>query len=289
MAQNFKMDGHELPLCFDEMFNRLGNKEIFLLVNRPKIFLAMINCDSSTYYIEVAVHEAVHMMDFNITMDEALKLDEEKLKEITKYQFRSEGDVLLLSNLGLPKPSVIVHKLIQESFPSLLEDPNSNFVSFYNDYILDEDTASSFSFEFGFSTELNAYAHGTVIEDHLKRKNRENPQHGFFDKIIGQRQGGIFFLSLHHAYLSELKKKAPEKFKKLLEDKVQKRSIHSNLERMIDAIIMSHKSYPLGKGEFSDGEVNIVNGFKKLRDDEVIGSFIEKEKLDRLNKIIDDI
>ena len=281
-----RKNGHKVPYCFDKMFGRLGEKEIFLLVNRPKVFLSMINCKSSTYHIEVAVHEAVHMMDLNLNMDEALKLSEKKLNEIPKYQFRSKTDVLKLNDLGLPRPYDMVNSFVERSFPELLEEKDSGFVSFYKDYITDKTTASSLSFEYGFSTELNAYVHGTIIEDRLKRKNRKSLKHDPLDKVLGQRQGGIFFLSLHHVYLSELKKNNPKEFKKLLDDKILKNSLRSNINRMVDALLISHRNYPLGKGEFSESELNVIEAYKKLRNDDVIKSFIKKEKINRLNEVI---
>ena len=146
-------------------------------------------------------------------------------------------------------------------------DTGSIFHGFYSEYLLDSSTLSSYSYDYGFSTELNAYTHGLEVEARLKRNlSLSNP----VSQIMGQRYGIIFFLTMYEVYLKELRKNHVEVFQQIKTNSSYTNSLKILVGNAVKNLKFSKEVFP--KDNF--GEKSIISVFNSASDDSALADIL---------------
>lgn len=212
--------------CEENAKALLDPKELYLFNKHPAMAKAFLDCGSPSFGLDTVVHEAVHMEDFGVpsfkTIEEVEQWFEKNKNPRLNFFTLDEKYLPEMSVTRLPSPNKLINRFLKENYPEILEEETSTILTFVEMYIDDLKTAYANSFTQGFS-ELNAYAHGLKTEHRLKND-------------LKSRYGVLAFTFFLKAYLHQLKKESPGKFKILLKDKNRK-FISTFLKQSSDILI----------------------------------------------------
>ncbi len=169
----------------------------------------MLECgENLSLSLMVAVHEGAHFLDYSF----------ENAEQIFQKEFDRNNISLLLTNLNRVKaPSIEVpspydiFEVLEKDDPFIDKIKNSEVLSYdYQEYILDQEMLSSENATYGLGSELNAYAHGTLLGYSILPYSDElenSINYGIPGALKTQRTGLIFFTAILFKYLNSLKDK----------------------------------------------------------------------------------
>lgn len=205
-----------------------GEKFIF---NRHTWTHQFIDCNSSTYAMEIVIHEATHFEDLGVPAG-VNQVELEKWfsnpKNIKFNQYlisgQKNGEMQLKTS---PKPKTFILKFLKTNYPNILSDDSHMLQSFLEGYINDTSMLASYSFTKGIVTELNGYVHGLKVEQRIKGNGHE----------LEQRYGVLGFLFFAKAYLAQIKKDLPSVWKEI--KTAQNLQLLINLFRDASTVLMT--------------------------------------------------
>lgn len=214
-----------------------------------------LNCEDSEYgnslfFLDAAVliHEATHFEDFG------LDANGENF-ELSKFNlYTVDGDHI--GNLQTPQPLPSVKKLVRpylkKNRPSFLSE-DSAFKVLHDMYIGDNDSMAADNIQ-GMATELNAYAHGAIVQARtllklpknilIKDVNGEEQEiSNPYVNMPTQAEGILHFLYNFNLYLKLLKKQQPKTWENFYSAH-NKNYLNKLFSSSVEALkISSHCSY----------------------------------------------
>jgi hypothetical protein len=192
--------------CESQARTSLNQNERYLVGKHPLMFKMFIDCSAPDFGIGVVIHESVHMEDLGapkFTTERQMARwfqNESNIKfNLFTVEQRKIGE---LSTDQFPTPNKMINRFLEENYKNVLEDESHSLHSLLDGYINDLHTLAARSFSRGL-TELNAYGHGLISEHRLKG-------------ISNQRYGLLGFTFFLKAYLFQLSKEYPSKFRELM-------------------------------------------------------------------------
>lgn len=200
--------------CEEKVREWITTKRDRYILDHNKFLLSVTeiaNCDQDLgISLMIAVHEGVHFLDYNLN-----SIEQFAVKDFTPSNvelFLTDMSRLKASDVDLPSPYYVFESL-GFSYKPITDFKNNELINDdYIEYILDQKTFSSINGIWGLGSEINAYAHGTLLGFSILRNTEELENvKNYGDQGVGpfktQRTGLIGFTSLVSSYLHILSKK----------------------------------------------------------------------------------
>lgn len=268
LKQELLSKGYSVPSCFQEILSTINDHERKVLLVQPETFLGMINCEEPGFALEVALHEAVHLIDLSMDKKAIESFDPtKKVPGFSLFLFDSE-EKISVPYLKMPKPKELIIKRIEKYYPTALS--NESYKSYFEDYMTDETMLTANSFGYGLATELNAYTHGLTVEIRTRQAVEGR-------RFLAQRLGIIFFVGMYKGYLHQLKEDYPTVYLDLLKNESIKKSLTGLFKSANNALKIA---------DYSTSDISEEKGFIKayflLGSNEIFKGLIEDDEIKKI-------